>query len=155
MSRYSMMQVEFLDDVGSFSEEWLTSKYVKQSYDNSLRSTGPRGPENFITNYLSQGKFFAKDLYWHIELLTSNHKTEIRRSYFNMMQVFSSVGGLLQFITIGISTCYYFYNYYQLMRHAVLNSILGKPSLYPIEYQIKRSYSRLFFCGFVCPCCKC
>jgi hypothetical protein len=72
-----------------------------------------------------------------------------------MMQVFSAVGGLLQFITIGISTSYYFYNYYKLMRHAVLYALIGKPSLYPKEYQIRGSYARLMWCGLLCTCCKC
>jgi hypothetical protein len=72
-----------------------------------------------------------------------------------MMQVFSSVGGLLQFMVIGISTTYYFYNYFRLMRHAVLYSIIGKQSLYPKEYQIKNDYNKLFFSGLMCKCCKC
>jgi hypothetical protein len=80
---------------------------------------------------------------------------EIRRSYFNLMQVFSAVGGLLQFITIGIYISYYFYSYYKLMRHSVLYALIGNQSLYPQEYQIKGSYARLLWCGLVCTCCRC
>jgi hypothetical protein len=150
---YIIQQEEFLDDKGWFSEDWQLSTYLKQSAE-SFGFSGPRGVENLRTNYLSQGRMFQNDMYWHWQISSSNQKKEIRRSYFNLMQVFSAVGGLLQFITIGISTAYYFYNYYKLMRHAVLYSLIGKQSLYPQEYRIKGSYARLL-CGLGCKCCTC
>jgi hypothetical protein len=153
IDEYVIQQEEFLDDKGWFSEDWHLSTYLKQSAETSGFS-GPRGVENLRTNYLSQGRMFQSDMYWHWQISSSNQKKEIRRSYFNMMQVFSAVGGLLQFITIGISTAYYFYNYYKLMRHAVLYSLIGKQSLYPQEYRIKGSYARLL-CRLSCKCCAC
>ena len=152
---YAIKQVDFLDDRGWFSEDWRLRKYLTNSHKDSRMVSAPIGLENLIMNYVSQGRIFTKDFYWHIQLNTTNSRTEIRRSYFNMMQVFSAVGGLLQFMVIGISTPYYFYNYFRLMRHAVLYSIIGKQSLYPKEYQIKNDYNKLFWCGFMCKYCKC
>jgi hypothetical protein len=147
-TNYAVQQVEFSDDVGWFSEQWAHSSYLKQSPE-SFTETASRGIENLILNAGSQGKMFYTDMYWHFEISSSNKKKEVRRSYFNMMEVFSAVGGLLQFITMAISTSYYFYNYYKLKRHAVLYSIIGKQGLFPKEYQIKDSYARLYFCGFI------
>jgi hypothetical protein len=152
---YAIKLVDFLDDRGWFSEDWRLRKYLTNSFKDSKTKTGPTGPENIPLNFITQGKIFMKDFYWHIQINTTNSRTEIRRSYFNMMQVFSAVGGLLQFMVIGISTTYYFYNYFRLMRHAILYSIIGKQSLYPKEYQIKNDYNKLFWCGFMCSCCRC
>ena len=151
---YVIQEVEFLDDTGRFSENWNHSTYLKQSPE-SYGTAGASGIENLRTNYLSQGKLFYQDMYWHWQIYSSNQKKEIRRSYFNMMDMFSAIGGLLQFLTIGINTPYYFYNYYKMMRHAVLYTLIGKQSLYPQEYQIRGSYARLLFCGLLCKCCQC
>jgi hypothetical protein len=152
---YAIKQVDFLDDRGWFSENWRLRKYLTNSAKDSKSISGPFGPENIIMNYVLHGKIFYKDFYWFIQINTTNSKTEIRRSYFNMMEVFSAVGGLLQFMVIGISTTYYFYNYFRLIRHAILYSIIGKQSLYPKEYHIKKDYNKLFWCGLMCKCCKC
>jgi hypothetical protein len=152
---YAIKQVDFLDDRGWFSENWRLSSYLTNSGKDSKSISGPFGPENIIMNYALQGKIFYKDFYWFIQINTTNSRTEIRRSYFNMMEVFSAVGGLLQFMVGGISLTYYFYNYFRLIRHAILYSIIGKQSLYPKEYHIKKDYNKLFWCGFMCKCCKC
>jgi hypothetical protein len=152
---YAIMQVDFLNDRGWFSENWRLRKYLTNSLKDSRSQSAPTGLENLIMNYATQGKIFTKDFYWFIQLNTTNYKTEIHRSYFNLMQVFSAVGGLLQFMVIGISSTYYFYNYFRMMRHAILYSIIGKQSLYPKEYQIKSDYNKLFWCGLMCTCCKC
>ena len=152
---YAIKQVDFLDDRGWFSESWRLRKYLTNSLKDSKSVSGPFGPENVIMNYASQGRIFLKDFYWSIQITSTNSRTEIRRSYFNMMQLFSSVGGLLQFMVGGIYGTYWFYNYFRLMRHTILNTILGRQSLYPEDYHIKKDYKKLFWCGFMCKCCKC
>jgi hypothetical protein len=152
-SKYVIQKVDFLDDVGWFSEKWAHSSYLNE-YPVSNLETGPRGVQNLLLNWRSQGKMFYKDLYWHLQISSSRMRKKIRRSSSNMMQVFSKVGGLLQFFTIGISLCYYFYNYYKMKRHAVLYSIIGKQGLFPKEYQIKDSYARLYFCRFIFKSCS-
>jgi hypothetical protein len=152
---YAIKQVDFLDDRGWFSENWRLRKYLTNSDKDSRSISGPYGPENIIMNYVTQGKIFYKDFYWFITISTTNSRTEVRRSYFNLMQVFSAVGGLLQFMVGGIYATYYFYNYFRLMKHAILKSIIGTLILYPKEYHIKKDYNKLFWCGFMCKCCKC
>jgi hypothetical protein len=152
---YGIKQVDFLDDRGWFSENWRPREYLTNSLKDSKSVSGQFGPENIIMNYITQGRIFLKDFYWAIQINTTNSKTEIRRSYFNLMQLFSAVGGLLQFMVGGIYATYWFYNYFKLMRHTILKSILGRQSLYPKEYHIKKDYQKLFWCGFMCKCCNC
>ena len=47
---YAIKQVDFLDDRGWFSENWLLSNYLTNSGKDSKSVSGPFGPENIIMN---------------------------------------------------------------------------------------------------------
>jgi hypothetical protein len=89
------MQIEFLDlytDTGKVVKDWKL-KQVPTIYHNQT-NTYEWSMANIATNYLSQGRIIMTDLQYHMEISTSNDKTEIWRSYFTMIDVLSAVGGL-------------------------------------------------------------
>lgn len=85
-------QVDLYTDVGKFAKDWekvavpSVSDFVKTSNESSL--------SNLTNNYMSQGKAFLIDYLYHLELATTNEKTEIFRYYFTVIDVFAAVGGL-------------------------------------------------------------
>ena len=48
---------------------------------------------NILRNYGSQGRLFYADLDFHMEIIVSNEKVEIYRSYFSLIDVLSNIGG--------------------------------------------------------------
>jgi hypothetical protein len=48
---------------------------------------------NIPRNFGSQGRIFYADLDIHMEIMTSNEKVEIYRSYLSLLEVMSNMGG--------------------------------------------------------------
>ena len=54
---------------------------------------GEKSLANIPRNYLTQGRLFYSDLDLHMEIMTTNEKVEIYRSYLSIIVVLSAVGG--------------------------------------------------------------
>ena len=152
---YNIKGVIFKDDRGKFTEAWNTTKLLAPNNNSVGLIAGPRTMANIPFNYIRHGAIIMNDDYFFMAVTSTNIRTEVRRTYFNMVQVFSAVGGLLGFMVMGFNAMYSFYNGYRLLRYIVLYAILGRPGLYPKEYQLKQNY-RSAFCSAFCEkiCCK-
>jgi hypothetical protein len=56
-------------------------------------TVGQKSLANIPLNYASQGQMFYSDLDIHMEIMTSNEKIEIFRSYLSLLDVMSNMGG--------------------------------------------------------------
>ena len=144
--------VELYTDVGTIAKDWVKEGVV--TIENFTRRTGEKTMANITNNYLSQGKVIMSDMNYHLEIATSNDKTEIYRYYYTLIDVFAAVGGLLQFLTVFIILLYHSYNSYRLMRHIVLRAIIGKEGLYPEEYHLSKGFCFTRYRKFWCCCYK-
>jgi hypothetical protein len=61
-------------------------------FDNT-NEVNEKSLANIPRNYLSQGRLFYSDFDLHLELVTTNEKIEIYRSYLSIIDVFSALGG--------------------------------------------------------------
>ena len=89
------MQIKWLDlhtDIGKFAKDWKLEQVP--TVERNKRRAGDRSMANIMNNYKSQGRVIMIDFYYHLEIATSNKKTEIWRSYITIIDVFSAVGGL-------------------------------------------------------------
>jgi hypothetical protein len=89
------MRIELLDlytDTGKVVKDWKLEQVP--NVEHSKTNIYEWSVANIATNYLSQGRLIMTDLQYHLEISTSNEKTEIWRSYFTMIDVLSAVGGL-------------------------------------------------------------
>jgi hypothetical protein len=78
--------------VGNFSKTWKQEKIITLfSYQTH---TAPKSMDNISFNFASQGRVIMADWDWHLEIISSNHKTEVYRHYFSVLDIFSAVGGL-------------------------------------------------------------
>ena len=68
---------------------------------------------------LEEDKKPNTDLFWFIEIRSSNHIVDIKRSYLTILDVFAAVGGLIQFITVFIIAAYNSYNSYKMFKHII------------------------------------
>jgi hypothetical protein len=75
----NMKWVELYTDVGSITKQWIMDPVA--SIESFSRRTGEKSMANIQNNYLSQGKVLMKDFNYHLEIVTSNSKTEIYRYY--------------------------------------------------------------------------
>ena len=146
----SLKWVELYTDIGTLAKDWIKEPVV--TIESYTKTTGEKSMANIPYNYLSQGKAIMADFNWHVEIVTSNDKTEIYRYYYTLIDVFASVGGLLQFLTIFIILLYQSYNSYRLMRHIVLRAIIGKEGLYPEEYHLGKGFCFTRYRKFWCCC---
>lgn len=78
--------------VGNFSTTWEQKKIV--TVFRNVMSASQKTMSNIMWNFSSQGRLIMSDFDWHLELFTSNDKTEIYRHYFSVLDIFSAVGGL-------------------------------------------------------------
>ena len=89
------MQIKWLDlytDIGMVAKDWKLEQ-VPIVHTNK-RNTSVWSMANIASNFQSQGRLIMTDVQYHLEISTSNDKTEIYRSYFKIIDVFSAVGGL-------------------------------------------------------------
>jgi hypothetical protein len=89
------MQIKLVDlytDMGKVAKDWKLEQVP--IVETNKRNTYEWSMANIANNYLSQGRLIMTDLQYHLEISTSKEKTEIWRSYFTMIDVFSAVGGL-------------------------------------------------------------
>ena len=142
--------VELYTDVGTIAKDWVLKPVA--TIEATAKTTGEKSMANISKNFLSQGKIIMGDFYYHLEVGTSNEKTEIYRYYYTLIDVFAAVGGLLQFLTIFIILLYQSYNSYRLMRHIVLRAIIGKEGLYPEEYHLGKGFCFTRYRKFWCCC---
>ena len=91
----AIIEIEWFDlytKIGTFVKDWKLDQVP--TVETNKRSTGEWSYANIAGNYLSQGRVIMTDLQYHLEISTSKEKTEIWRSYFTMIDVFSAAGGL-------------------------------------------------------------
>lgn len=145
-------EMQFRNDRGWFTE------FYKSHYNLLLESgvqnfSSPRDLANIKSNFKFHGKMIPSDFYAHFQITGSDFITRIDRSYWNMIMVTSLAGGLLMFTHFFIFMLYYFFNYYKLLKHMVLNVIIGKSSVFPERYELRDDYPYLFFTKCT-KCCK-
>jgi hypothetical protein len=87
--------IDLYTDVGQMVKDWTLDKVLTMS--NFKKTAGEKTMSHVSSNFLSQGKVIMADFDMHIEITTSNEKTEIYRYYYTVIDVFAAVGGLLQF----------------------------------------------------------
>jgi hypothetical protein len=94
--RYSAeMHIKWLDlytDIGNVAKNWKLDQVP--TVQTNIKEIGDWSLTHIATNFLSQGKLIMTDMQYHLEISTSNEKTEIWRSYFSIIDVFSAVGGI-------------------------------------------------------------
>jgi hypothetical protein len=89
------MQIGLLDlytDIGKVMKDWKLEQVP--IVETNKRNTYEWSLANIASNYLSQGRLIMSDVQYHLEISTSKEKTEIWRSYFTIIDIFSAVGGL-------------------------------------------------------------
>lgn len=59
-----------------------------------------------------------------------------------MVAVFSALGGQIYTLSAIFIFLYHGTNYYKLIKHIVLHVVIGKASLYPSEYDLKRDFCK-------------
>jgi hypothetical protein len=84
--------IDLYTDVGLLTKDLKHDPIV--SVQNYRNRTDEKTLNNIPKNYGSQGKIIMADFAWHLEISTTNDKTEIYRYYFSIIDVFSAVGGL-------------------------------------------------------------
>lgn len=90
------------------------------------------------------GKNGASDLsYLRFRFFTTKSKIIIERRYFTLVDVFSSVGGLLGFLSMSIAFMYRYYNNFKMLQYVILNVIIGRESLYSEKYNLTKDYLRI------------
>ena len=87
--------IDLYTDIGQIAKDWTLDKVA--TMQEFRKSAGEKKMSNIMGNFLSQGKVIMADFDLHIEISTSNNKTEIYRYYYTVIDVFAAVGGLLQF----------------------------------------------------------
>ena len=84
--------IDLYTDVGLLAQDLKHQPIV--TVQTFSKTTSEKSMNNIPKNYLSQGKIIMADLEYHLEISTSNDKTQVYRYYFTIIDVFSAVGGL-------------------------------------------------------------
>lgn len=80
------------------------------------------------------------EIYYNMEMFPSNLKKEITRTYFTLIDAFSSVGGLMYNMWIFVVVAYCQYNAYAMTRDLLEKVIIGKEAIYDPELRVKKQY---------------
>jgi len=109
LDNFAIQRKNFYDDVG-----WLTESYEKNPLiglrEEFISQVTTRGTHNIMNNYIINGKVIMADFYAGWAFKTSDIVTNVKRTYFNFLSVLAAVGGLLGFITMGVTSFYFYYN---------------------------------------------
>ena len=89
--RYHLGWTDIITDEGFLTSNLEHKKFVTVFDTEHL--TTEKSLANIPRNYLSQGRVFTSDLDFHMEIMSSNEKVEIYRSYVSMIEVCSAMGG--------------------------------------------------------------
>jgi hypothetical protein len=82
---------DIITDKGFWTSDLETKK--KLTLFKTEESVGDKSLTNIPKNFASQGRMFYSDLDFHMEIMTSNEKVEIFRSYLSLLDVMSNMGG--------------------------------------------------------------
>ena len=143
-------QTELITNAGIFGSSVQTEYLVK--IRNSKHATMVRSDALAPRQSLSQGRTFTNDWYMHQRYQPTNKIEEVKREYFTILDVFSSVGGLIQFFSIVIYFLYNAYNGYDFVKNLIQKAIVGKESLYSNQYRFKQGFCRTYFRHTPCCC---
>ena len=153
-SKAYLNKLNFKSDSGNVIST-IVEKNMVQFLEMS-KTVSDKSKGNVKYNYLSQGRMFNDDLEYHLEFITSNTAQEISRAYFTLLDVFSNVGGLFQFLTVAFYLIYFIYNHYRLYKHTILKVIIGRSTIQPKDYHQNKNFcSLLMYYIFrkIFPCC--
>jgi hypothetical protein len=84
-------QTDIVTDKGFFTPNMVIEK-MPTLFDSN-NEINDKSLKNIPRNYTSQGLLFYTDLEIHMEIMTSNEKVEIYRSYFSIIDALSALGG--------------------------------------------------------------
>jgi hypothetical protein len=84
-------QTDIVTDKGFFTPNMVIEK-MPTLFDSN-NEINDKSLKNIPRNYTSQGLLFYTDLEIHMEIMTSNEKVEIYRSYFSIIDSLSALGG--------------------------------------------------------------
>jgi hypothetical protein len=80
-----------MTDKGIFTQNVEIKKML--TLFDSNNEVNEKSLKNIARNYVSQGMLFYTDLEIHLEIMSSNEKVEIYRSYFSIIDALSAIGG--------------------------------------------------------------
>jgi hypothetical protein len=89
--KYWLGWTDIITDTGVWTSDLETKKMITLFQDSA--SAGEKSLANIPRNYLTQGRLFYSDIDLHMEIMTSNEKVEIYRSYLSIIEVLSAIGG--------------------------------------------------------------
>ena len=91
-AQVSIKQLDLYTDVGRVFNDWKLDQVP--TVQGFKKTTNEWSMGNVAGNYMMQGKMILADYKYGLEIRSSNEKTEIWRSYFTIISVFSGAGGL-------------------------------------------------------------
>jgi hypothetical protein len=89
--KYMLGWTDIITDKGFWSSDLETKKIITL-FDIASGVT-EKSLANIPRNFLSQGRLFYSDIDCQIEIVTTNEKVEIYRSYLSIIDMFSALGG--------------------------------------------------------------
>ena len=111
-----------------------------------------RSPKQILNNYSALGKLYMEDSLWDMYFVPTNTVKVMQRTYFGIMDMFSDMGGVFEFMSLAIFLQYSFYNIYEVNRHIIQKVLLNNANILPGEYNIKKEFNHITR-GKVCSCC--
>lgn len=81
------------------------------------------------------------------------NKSEITRTYFSLLDVFSSFGGQMILLKSLFYLLYGYYNYYKMNKHIATKVVIGNQAVYPREYHLEDKFCKIRYHRSIFRCC--
>ena len=88
---FQVGQTDIITDRGSLISNLETKKML--TLFDSNNEVNEKSLLNIPRNYINQGRLFYSDVEIHMEIMSSNEKVELYRSYLSIIDVLSLLGG--------------------------------------------------------------
>lgn len=98
-------------------EDWKTE--VFPIVNVAKRSVNMRSPQKINQSVAWHGRQPNQDYFWSAQVQAGNKKTEIIRTYFNLVMVFSALGGQIYTLSSIFIFLYHSINLYKLMKNVI------------------------------------
>ena len=72
------------------------------SFKNTVYKYNTRSPRNILGNYKTIGKLVMQDSLWQMTIIATKTKKVTTRSYFTLMEMFSDIGGIFEFLGVAV-----------------------------------------------------
>ena len=88
---FQVGQTDIITDRGSLISNLETKKML--TLFDSNNEVNEKSVDNIARNFIGQGRLFYSDVEIHMEIMSSNEKVELYRSYLSIIDVLSLLGG--------------------------------------------------------------